>query len=153
MNKDQKAVYTRLEARLKPNRDNLREEIVDQPQLYFEAGRLAVQLAHHRDMVREEQKRVTSTVFADLRPNHKTVKECEEATELDQRHIDARTTYKKASEEAALADKLEQAWTARGYLLKELAALEINEVAHEKTPNDQTLLDRKKGKKGKKKHH
>lgn len=149
MNKQQQEVYDRLIGRLRIDRSNLREEIVEQPQQYFEAGRLAVQLTHAHETAREQQKGVTGAVTLQLQEDSETkltVKALDALVEQNTDHLKARRNYKKAGEAAGLANVLRDAWISRGYLLKDLAALEVNEVAFEKERSDKSLSKKYKKK-------
>lgn len=155
MNKSHAETYDRLRARLLIDKADLRTEIVEQPQLFFEAGRLAVQLAHIHELAREKQKGVTGDVKLRLQEESEkklTVNELDALVEHDKGHLKARLIYKQTGESAQLAGVLKEAWSSRGYLLKELTLLEINEIAYSKERSDSSLMAQNTAAKKKKKN-
>lgn len=107
------------------------EEIVRQPQLFFEIGEAAVKAAAERDFAKDELKRIDAELYGTLR--RKLEKGSGKATEgqvtnavlTDKQHIRAVKRYIRANEKSDLLQALKEAFNQRSYMLRDLASLYV----------------------------
>lgn len=116
---------------LKIDRDGLDDELVAQPQNYFEAARGVAMAISRRDKARDERDKVRAAAY--LRVRTKLEKRGDKVTEavinnsieLDDEVRTAETAVRDAAERAGLWEALEKAWSQRGYALKDLVQLHV----------------------------
>lgn len=120
-----------LRQKLEIDKHSLDDEIVRQPQTFFEISEAAVKATARRDFCKEEVKRID----ADLAAYHRkkieksgtraTDSAVASAVAADPKHHAAVDKYIKASQKAELLNALKEAFSQRSYMLRDLSALFI----------------------------
>lgn len=120
--------YDQLKTALRFSKEEIDEALVRQPVLYEQVSSHLAYSINHRDLVREQQKRTEAFVANEIREQSEvklTVKEVEAAVEQDQRYIDARESYKRASLWVDKWDGLKDSYRQRSAALRDLTQLHV----------------------------
>ena len=115
------------------DKDNLDEEVVRQPEFYFEVAKASVELTSKKDFLYEKAKRVEAerTLAIKKMLDDQGVR----ATEMlvnahlknDALYQQARNEFLEAAKEAELASALKSAFFMRGQMLRDLVQLYMSE--------------------------
>jgi len=119
-----------LRDRLKIRRDNLDEELIRQPQLFYEAGEAYARAVDAREAAKDGLKLVTAEIYLRLRRKLSDKERVTEATlnanvERDDEHVAAKAKLAQAQAEAEQAQALKEAYSQRAWMLRELCALYV----------------------------
>lgn len=130
------------------NKGNLDEEVSRQPMLFFEVSEAYVHAAAERDACKEELTSIDAeldgTVRAALAKKEKVTEAMvKNAVQSHQKHQDAFDTYMQAKTKADLLSALKEAFSQRGYMLRDLAQLFMASY-YEQTSVGTTNLERAK---------
>jgi len=117
--------------RLKINRDALDQELIEQPQLFWQVSERYLWAVSIRDARKEELEQTRARISLDIRSV--SAKAGEKTTEAgilalvqtDSRALEVKEAYTKAVEEAARWAALKEAFSQRAYILRDLASLYV----------------------------
>lgn len=119
-----------LRAHLTIRRGNLDEELIRQPQLFYEAGEAYALAVSRRESAKDALKQVAAELYLRLRRKLADKERVTEATlnanvETHPEHAAARVAFAEAQAEVEAADALKEAYSQRAWMLKELCALHL----------------------------
>jgi hypothetical protein len=120
-----------FKARLLIERDNLDQELIEQPQLYYEVSENLAQSVGRRDAKKNELKRLEAELFTyymqELGKSAKpTQAKVEAAVGQDEDYQGLYGEYLDANREADLWLAMKEAYSQRSYVLKDLCSLHIS---------------------------
>lgn len=121
-----------LRKHLKIDRLNLDEELIKQPQLFFEVAEAAAIARSRMDAAKDNVERVESDVDQRIRQDaanedeRLTEKEIKALIQNDDDRVKAYASYLDLKRQTEELDQLRDSFRQRGYMLRELAALYIS---------------------------
>lgn len=121
-----------LKSRLAIDKNNIDQEVIEQPELYYHAAEQAAMATSEYDAKKEESKRVFAEVYSEYRTESESIgKKATEASLNAQVEIDTRVVQIKEELTKALLNKetsaaLKEAFIQRGYMLKELCSMYVS---------------------------
>jgi hypothetical protein len=135
-----------LKARLAIEKANLDTEISQHPMLYFEVAEACVQATAERDACKEELTSIDATLDGDVRAilakkDKVTEAMVKNSVQTHPKHTDAFDTYMQAKTKADQLLALKEAFSSRGYMLRDLVSL-VSVGFYESTSMGQHNLDR-----------
>lgn len=121
-----------LKEKLKIDKNDLDEELIQQSQLYYEAGSQYAKAASRSAFLKEQLRKVQSEVDLEIRAQ--AIEAGDKVTEtmvynksiLDPRYKQAFYEYATSCQEVDEMSALKEAFSQRAYLLKDLVALYLN---------------------------
>ena len=121
-----------FQERLKIDKHALDEELVAQPQLYFQIGERAAMAESRRDAAKDNLKRAEATLSLAIRKEIEdrtgkkpTEAQVEAAVISHEDYQAARDDYTAAAQAASVAQVLKESFGQRGYMLRDLCQLHI----------------------------
>jgi hypothetical protein len=135
-----------LKERLTIEKGNLDTEISQHPMLFFEVSEACVQAKAECDACKEELTSIDATLDGDVRialAKKEKVTEAmvKNAVQVHQKHVDAFDTYMQAKTKADLLSALKEAFSSRGYMLRDLVSL-VSVGFYESTSMGQHNIDK-----------
>lgn len=118
---------------------NLDEECIKQPQLYWEAAKLAADLAEKRDAAKIDMEVLYGELFESLKNSKASDKTVEAMILSNPAYIEARRYFVKCKADAYKASALEGGYEQRKYMLEYIIKLYLSEYFSEVNSKMDTL--------------
>lgn len=118
-----------FEARLKIDRNNLDQELIEQPELFYHVCEQHVKAVSTRDVLYEKRKALEADLSGRIRSEMEKASEkitesrLSAAVAAHEELLDAKGEYLEASREAELWGAMKEAFAQRTYALKDLSGL------------------------------
>ncbi len=148
MKKSQRELYDEIRGRLIVNKDNLDDELIHQPELYFRAAAEKARASSRLDAAKDQVKTMSASLFIQLeeemgKKGKTTVSGVQQAVESHERMQTAKLMARNAAEEYEEWQALVEAISQRSYILRELAQLYIANYYTSSSVSDQTTAEAK----------
>lgn len=122
---------------LKIDRDQLDEELIRQPEMFFRVSRELADAINDRDTIKDALNRIEAKLSDQIREEKRTaeekftVGEIADAVKRHEKYRSKQEAYRIASQKVDLIAALKEAFAQRSYVLKELASLWVSNYFQE----------------------